>query len=687
MSTRWYEHVYRRNVIDMHIADWDERFLSQFDPVRYVEMLRLCRAQSAVVYAHSHVGHCYYPTRVGHMHRGLKGRNILAEVLDQCQQHGICAVVYYSLIFDDWAYRHHPEWRIILANGEGAAEHSRYGVCCPNSPYRDYARAHAEEICRLFEFQGMRFDMTFWPAVCYCVHCQQRFAEEVGGELPRVVDWGDGRWVAFQRRREAWLAQFAADMTRAVRRIRPEVTVEHQASTYPLGWRFGVTTALVKHNDFLQGDFYGDALQGSFVRKLFRNLSPSRPFGFETSSSVNLSNHTATKSAELLSTKAHACIADGGAFVFIDAIDPVGTLNPAVYERMGKVFSETKDYEPFLGGELCQDVGVYLSMESKYDPADSGKAVDDPQLSSRVPHVEAVVGACKALIEAHIPYGVITQQNLRELARHKALVLPDVKMIDAEEVEAFREYVRRGGNLYASAMGSLVTKDGQHHEDLLLGDVLGVSYAGKTEESFTYIASAEGAEGLLPGYSPKYPLGVPEAQAVVRVRPGAEVLGWTALPYTNPSDPTRYASIHSNPPGIPTRNPAVVLNHFGKGRALYVTASLESHETCRDTLVALLRYLGELFSVEAAAPKAVEVTTFHQADRRRFVVNLLNFQKELPNIPVEGVRIRLRLNGSTVRRVVQLPAGTPIGYEERDGCLEFAVPRLETLAMIAVDYA
>ena len=84
-------------------------------------------------------------------------------------------------------------------------------MCCPNSPYRDYARAHAEEICRLFDFEGLRFDMTFWPTVCYCPHCQRRFAAEVGGELPRMIDWDDPRWVAFQRRREAWLSEFAGD--------------------------------------------------------------------------------------------------------------------------------------------------------------------------------------------------------------------------------------------------------------------------------------------------------------------------------------------------------------------------------------------------------------------------------------------------------------------------------------------
>ena len=35
----------------------------------------------------------------------------------------------------------------------------------------------------LFDFEGIRFDMTFWVNVCYCEHCRRRFAEEAGGEI------------------------------------------------------------------------------------------------------------------------------------------------------------------------------------------------------------------------------------------------------------------------------------------------------------------------------------------------------------------------------------------------------------------------------------------------------------------------------------------------------------------------
>ena len=673
---KWYQSAYRRCVVDMHITDHNEKFMSEFDARKYVDMLILAQVQSAVVYAHSHVGLCYFPTKIGRMHSGLKGRNVLGEVIDLCHRNGIAVAVYCSAIFDTWAYRNNPDWKIMDSNGNPAAEQSRYGVCCPNSPYRNYIAALAEEICANFDLDGIRFDMTFWPNVCYCRHCRKRFAEEIGGELPGVIDWGDTRWVAFQRKREEWLVDFARLLTSTVKKVKPDVSVEHQASTYHASWRLGVTQKLAEQNDFLQGDFYGDALQGSFARKLFYNLSKNLPCGFETCISVDLGNYMTLKPAELLEAKVSASLADGAAFIFIDSINPEGTLNRAVYERMGEIFSETKEYERYPGGELCQDVAVYFSTESKFDFANT----------DRTPHVDAAMSVCRSLINSHIPFGVITGKNLGELSRHQVVVLPNVLMIDEGEVNAFREYVRSGGNLYASRLTSLVTRDGKRHEDFLLGDVFGVSYRGETKERFTYIAPVENAEHLFAGYTSRHPLGFYSSQLIVEAKPGAGVLGKVTLPYTDPADPIHFASIHNNPPGIHTDYPAVVLNSFGVGKALYVTAEMESYDPYRDVFINLIKLMFRQFTFEADAHKSVEITAFHQGDKRRFIISLVNFQKELPNIPVDGIKVRIRLDNRTPKRLAVLPGERELSYEIRNGYLHFVAPELETLLMFALDY-
>jgi hypothetical protein len=65
-------------------------------------------------------------------------------------------------------------------------------------------------------------------------------------------------------------------------------------------------------------------------------------------------------------------------------------------------------------------------------------------------------------------------------------------------------------------------------------------------------------------------------------------------------------------------------------------------------------------------------------------LSLVNFQKELPNIPVEGIKVSLRLGGQRVRSIVQLPGNQAIKHREKQGVTTFIAPRLERLAMFAV---
>jgi Hypothetical glycosyl hydrolase 6/Beta-galactosidase trimerisation domain len=682
----WYKKTYRRNVIDMHITDHDPRFLTEFDADRYVDMLVRSQVQSTVLYAHSHVGLCYFHTKVGPMHKGLHGRDIFGEVVERCRQHGIAVVGYYSLIYDTWAYRNNPDWGIIGMDGKGVADKSRYGVCCPNSPYSDRTMTIVRELCANYDLQGIRFDMTFWPTVCYCQYCQKRFADATGAPLPTVINWEDPMWVSFARQREAWLVEFASLMTHTVKQVKPNLTVEHQSSTYSAPWLLGVTTELAAQNDFLQGDFYGDALQGSFVRKLFYNLTPNRPSAFETSIGVSLDNYTALKSRELLEAKAYAALADGSAFVYIDSIDPAGTLNPAVFERMGDIFNHTKAYEPYIGGDLCQDVAVYFSTESKCDFSDNGKAVNDSTLTYKTPHLYAAVSVCQSLIDNHIPFGVITRKNLDCLSRYSIIVLPNVLMMADDEVTALREYVRQGGRLYASKYTSLILIDGHRLRDFMLAEVFGVSYQGETKEKFTYIAPVQDEDKLFASYTRKHPAGMWGTQLIIQAHPKAKILGEQVLPYTDPADPVHFASIHNNPPGIYTGRPAIVANSFGQGKTLYVTVNIENTDPHRAVFISLLRQLMQSFSIEALAPKSVEITLFHQAESCRYIINLVNFQKELPNIPVDNIEVRIRLDGKKPIQLLRLPEGQPVEYVVRSGYACFTAPRLHTFAMYALEY-
>ncbi len=76
------------------------------------------------------------------------------------------------------------------------------------------------------------------------------------------------------------------------------------------------------------------------------------------------------------------------------------------------------------------------------------------------------------------------------------------------------------------------------------------------------------------------------------------------------------------------------------------------------------------FQFEIEAPGCVEATLFRQEDRNRYLLSLLNFQQELPNIPINDIRCRLHLSDaiSTVRN---LNDGSEITILRTDSGLEF----------------
>jgi hypothetical protein len=680
---RWYSSAYRRAVIDMHIPDWDPVFLTRVDVDQYIALLVRARAQSIVAYAMSHVGLFNYPTKVGRQHEGLRGRNLVREIIDACHTHQIAVQLYNSLIFDRTSADLHPDWRMRMPEGKLHGEGGRHGLVCPNSPYREYVRAWVEEECRLFDFDGIRFDMTFWPAVCYCEHCRRRFAAEVGGEIPTMVDWLDGRWVAFQRRREAWLGEFAAIASGTVHRLKPSASVEHQSSTYPASWVLGVNTPLLPNNDFLQGDFYGDSWQGSFVRKLLEDLTPQRPYGFETSFSLELADHTAMKPEPLLEAKASAAIADSAAFIFIDAIDPAGTLNPKVYDRMGRIFDRLMPFYPELGGRRVADVAVYYSLDSKFDFAGSGRHVGGADANDA--HTKSAIAFTRALGSHHLPFAVIGKASLRRLSEYKVLVLPNVNMMDDAELEVIRRWVRAGGRLLATGWTSIVDTRGALRKDFALADVFGITLKQPSWIVWPhYVAPTRDGALDFGNFSAAYPAFARTTGQEIALRSDASsgVLATTTLVWPAP-DGSRFSSIHSNPPWQSTSRPEIVVHSFGRGQAIYCASPLETVDSLVDTVIRLIRRLKGIFSFECEAPAAVELTLFHQPERHRYRLSLVNFQKDLPNIPVEQIPIRLRLP-EKVHRIVALPGDRIVSYTERDGVVHFTVPRLETLAMFAV---
>lgn len=675
----WIEGNYRRVFLDMHIDDWNPEFLSRLDPPAIVATLADAGAQCVVVKAKPHTGLCYWPTSIGRMHKGLKSRDYVGEMTKLCHDRHIDVVVYLSQVFDNWAYDNHPAWRCIYADGLSSREKAhfffkkgRYGVVCPNNQdYRAYVRANLRELNRRYHFEGMFLDMPFWPEVCYCASCKERYLLETGKEMPRTVDWADPAWTGFQCLRERWMGEFAAFTTASIKDVRPEVTVEHNFATAMFPWQLANTDLVMDACDYAGGDYYGGYLQETFACKYYRSVSPRLPFVYITSRcDPDLLHHTTTKTREQFLQHAVTALLHDGAFSICDGINPDGTISMAAYhDVISKVFAETAALEPHVGGEMVSNVAIWFATHSKHDLVDNGRPVGD-QVFDPARFAAGMLGMASILRASHVPFDVVAARNLRSLDAD-LLVVSDVHAIRDEEMADIEAYVTKGGNLLVSG----------HLGHARLREMLGVEHLGMTEHTLTYMTPTEQGAPYFETFDRQNPLTVSDRQHMVRLLAPADVLATTTLPYTL-TEGGQFASIHSDPPGVHTDMPAMIRKAVGKGTAVWTAAPIEKsapHES-RKVVHNLVRSLCRKPWFSADAPSFVEIIGWKKNGKRYFAA--VNQMESSPVAPVHDVCIEVQ---ASIRAARTVPDGQTVPVEHAEGRFTIRLPKIDIYRIVEVE--
>ncbi len=673
----WYTDSYRRHLCDMHIDDWNEAFLAEFDPEEYYANLKRAKVQNAMLYFQSHVGLCYYPTKSGKMHNAFRGREDAMRILvDKCRANGISVTGYYSLIYNNWAHDTHPEWRMLHADGHSAREAStevdsdfsghgvcRYGVCCPNNgEYRAFVEEQIREMAEYFTFDGMFFDMLFWMHPCYCPACRKRWAEEVGGELPENFDGSDPRWQLHMEKRRQWMGEFAQFATDTLKKYAPHASVEHNLASVGLGGAGrGSAEEVVLASDFAGGDLYGGSYNHSFICKLYRNITQNRPFEYmSTRCTPSLAKHTTSKSEERLESEVFLTAAHHGATLLIDAIDPVGTLDSRVYDMFGRIFDKQIPYESHYAGEMVEDVGLYYSLRSKCNAHGESYSNHD-----------SCVHLVETLVKEHITCGVTN--SLHPIDRHQILMAPMLMDWDDRDAQRIIDYVAQGGQLYLSG--------GDCHK--LLKEFFGAEVTGRTEHRVVYVAPNEKAQGAFGFFNEKYPLHLDGTAPMVSGMDPEKVIATIKLPYTC-QGLTHFASIHSDPPGVLTQIPAVAVTEYGKGKVIWSSMALEGVDN--DNHAQVLMNLMQTFftlkhSIRSDAPWDVEITLFDAKDH--LLVHCVQLEVGRKARRVEPFEVSVRCEKAP-KAVLCLPEERPVAFRFADGHVTFPVQDWKIFEMFKI---
>ncbi len=659
----WYEGKYRRHLCDMHINDWDDSFLSQFDIDEYYNNLKTGNIRTAMIYLQSHVGLCNFPTKVGTMHKAFTGReDTMKKLIKKCRDGGISVVGYYSLIYNTLEHDKHPDWRLVHEQGrsrrEDCEEHvdgasfksGRYGLCCPNNPhYRQFVLAQIDEIAEYTEVDGMFYDMTFWPHFCHCKHCKERYAKEIGGEMP----WWDFKptleWKKYVKLRMDWMSEFAHFVTDYTKQMMPGVSVEHNvAHAATVNNINNCTKGVCDACDYVGGDLYETSYVQSFACKFYYGISKNQPYEYMFSRcEPTLGSHTLTKSYDRTFGSVMLTCANHGATLFIDAIDPVGTLDKRVYEQIGKIFDLESRYEKYLRGDLIGDVGIYYSLNSKF--SENGNIYNNGKCAMNL---------AKSFIRFNIPYGVVSNDG--DFNKFKVLFASETTNEDPSDTERIIEYVKNGGNLIFTGT----------RNERLIKELVGAEDIIYSKSASTYLSPNGKNDELFLEFNEKYPLQVPGYVPLVKKYVNGKVLATVTMPYTIDGE-LKFASIHSNPPGVKTDYPAVIEGEYGKGKFIWIAHCMEICEEYQyiNILVNMIKRLMQSeFTVKSDSPEDVEIVSFRDGNEYLISAALINdsyyARRSYP------FNIFVKVEGH-VKDVLLLPLEKHVNFSVSDGYVTF----------------
>ena len=658
----FYSNLYRRHLLDMHIDDWNDEFLRDFSPEAYVENLKKAKVNYAMIYLQSHAGLCYFPTKTGVIHKRFeKEPDLIKRVVDMCHEAGMKVIGYYSLNYNTREHDNHPDWRQLQENGKSRRENgsgekedlaftspqlARYGFCCPsNHDYRQFVYDQIDEMLQYFQLDALFFDMPFWAHTCHCEHCLKTF----GGPLPE--DPNDRALVEFKAK---VMGEFIQSVTDHVKSRCPDMPVEHNyAGAVAHRSNDGCLEEVLAACDYVGGDLYGDLYNHSFACKFYKNATKNQPFEQMFSRcKPALRMHTLTKTPDEMRTALSSTMQHHGATLVIDAIDPVGTMDSRLYDQIRDLFDFQIPYEPYFTGRMVEQVGVYYGMRSA-------------KFRAKVTSTFCCANAGRTLIRAHIPFGVTG--NFYELDSYKIIAAPVLTALEDKDNARLIQYVENGGTLYLS---------GAENAELVQA-LTGHRFLKMSEEENVYVASKAKYEDVFLGFNAKYPLPFEIPAAIVD--PGtAEVMATLTFPYTKPND-VRFASIHSNPPGLSTEIPAVTVNSYGKGKVIWSALPFEfmSYEEYRQIFLNLLHLDGKPeYFFTSDAPKHVEITAFE--DNNHVTVNVVALDEEAVSTAVLPFTIRLKCQAKAVKL---LPGGEQVDFAIENGYTVFKTRQLNIFDM------
>ncbi len=679
--------AYRHYCFDFNWVDKldrEGRPLADYSRMRaedHIRHLVEMKANALMVFTMSISGYMFYDSKVGERHPTLH-YDYLREMVRLGHERGIAMELYVPTIWADRLIQKNPSWGV--RNPDGTLYTGSYGGYHPdpNSPAADWFVEVIRELIPAYHGQAFFADGLSFLRYGQSEYTVKKFREEMGRPYPRSLE-EDPDWRATLRWEVAQIEKFWRKLRDAVKQQDPRVEVTFNGPGPNIqmpgqtGYRKFVPTppSLNQLTDYV---FTEAGSTGEFATWT-RGVAWPKPFKV-----TFLNRHSVLDpfGADEIRARIGRTLAAGGQPYRYDRTSVNGDPNEHFTRSWAVIFDEVMRKEPYVKG--AEPVPYVAVLTSEPTMLYRGR-------SDASSHANELIAALKVLDALHIQHDVVADWNLRAevLKPYQLLILPNAACMSDAQVQAVRDWVAQGGSLLATAESSLMDEHCAPRPDFALGDVFGVRVDEPVSNAVqeadrkgpTYIHPGMDRHTLLEGL-PGTELIFPGDAVAARPREGrplARQISDAGTPMHAPWRPTERAAIH--------------LNGFGKGRAVWVAASLFARSRHHD-LVFGVRWTDGLIRnlVRALAPEApwqleaserIWAGLNRQQDERRHVLHLVNWQTDLVARDVP-VRIARRLMPARRARLIW-PEQRDLPTAAEGAWIRLTVPRVGPHVMVTLE--
>lgn len=620
---------YRRCLVGMEVGPsgaWfyadpkDTFYCSRFDGRETVRRQIEAGSEYLVIWARDGL-YAYYDSKIMPKCPGLGRRDVLREAVDEGARHGL-PVIAYCVLQCGGVRGLTEEFKQVGADGKALNQ------LCFNSGYLDYVKGLITEISA-YGVAGFHLDMPEInlapPYGCWCRHCREQFLAEYGKPMPKGVTW-DEDWERMLEFRYKTVARFEKQLADHVRKLNPEATVDFNYFGHPFhSWETGQRPVEHAHiGDFVSGeaDLWGyGPLDYGLMAEFFAAAEPGGAFQVAMQAGVRFYCDQTTRPLDDMRWQMMTFLAHGAQVTMVDKRKYDGRLDPLTYERFGSLFHEARAKRRHFGQTPLEEVGIYYS----------GKVRDWYGRENPQTYEQAFLGAHKALAYAHIPCGVVLDENgsRERLKTFPVVLLPNVAIVSEKEVELLRRYVREGGNLIVTGLSGTLDRLGRPAAKFALAELSGAEVVSMLPSRDNYVK----LPATLPAGLNALGADIRRDWAVLVEGPAVVLRATTAVAVGD--------LLRSHPskdwmklPGSADERagPAVLVNSLGKGRVITLTCSPDQATASEHYVVEarlLLRNAVRLLNprplVEVSAPASVQAVITDEPAACTLRVHLLGY--------------------------------------------------------------